>query len=76
LDILTKANRIVMDKTGTLTTGEIRLSATTALSTLDADRCLSIARALEAQSEHPIARAFRLPADEVALLPQASEITP
>ncbi|MFB2874864.1 heavy metal translocating P-type ATPase [Aeromonas jandaei] len=76
LDILTKANRIVMDKTGTLTTGEIRLSATTALGTLDADRCLSIARALEAQSEHPIARAFRLPADEVALLPQANEITP
>ncbi|CAJ1842843.1 putative copper-importing P-type ATPase A [Aeromonas jandaei] len=76
LDILTKANRIVMDKTGTLTTGEIRLSTTTALGTIDADRCLSIARALEAQSEHPIARAFRLPADEVALLPQASEITP
>ncbi|MCQ4052775.1 heavy metal translocating P-type ATPase [Aeromonas sp. SG16] len=76
LDILTKANRIVMDKTGTLTTGEIRLSATTALGTLDADRCLSIARALEAQSEHPIARAFRLPADEVGQLPQASEITP
>lgn len=76
LDILTKANRIVMDKTGTLTTGEIRLCATTVLGTLDADRCLSIARALEAQSEHPIARAFRLHADEVALLPQASEITP
>lgn len=76
LDILTKANRIVMDKTGTLTTGEIRLSVTMVMGTLDADRCLSIARALEAQSEHPIARAFRLPADEVALLPQASEITP
>ncbi|WP_041207801.1 heavy metal translocating P-type ATPase [Aeromonas jandaei] len=76
LDILTKANRIVMDKTGTLTTGEIRLSTTTALGTLDADRSLSIARALEAQSEHPIARAFRLPADEVTQLPQASEITP
>ncbi|BCS47785.1 copper-translocating P-type ATPase [Aeromonas jandaei] len=76
LDILTKANRIVMDKTGTLTTGEIRLSATTVLGTLDADRCLSIARALEAQSEHPIARAFRLPADEVGQLLQASEITP
>ncbi|QWL62844.1 cadmium-translocating P-type ATPase [Aeromonas jandaei] len=76
LDILTKANRIVMDKTGTLTTGEIRLSVTMVMGTLDADRCLSIARALEAQSEHPIARAFRLPADEVALLPQVSEITP
>ncbi|MFB2864779.1 heavy metal translocating P-type ATPase [Aeromonas sp. MdU4] len=76
LDILTKANRIVMDKTGTLTTGEIRLCATTVLGTLDADRCLGIAQALEAQSEHPIARAFRLPADEAVSLPQASEITP
>ncbi|PJG59223.1 heavy metal translocating P-type ATPase [Aeromonas cavernicola] len=76
LDILTKANRIVMDKTGTLTTGEVRLCATTVHGTLDADRCLSIARALEAQSEHPIARAFRLPADSIAVLPSVSEITP
>lgn len=76
LDVLTKANRVVMDKTGTLTTGEIRLCRTQVLGDLDSDTCLAIARALEAQSEHPIARAFRLPADGVALLPHASDITP
>ncbi|WP_421205218.1 heavy metal translocating P-type ATPase [Aeromonas enteropelogenes] len=76
LDVLTKANRVVMDKTGTLTTGEIRLCRTQVQGDLDAEHCLAIARALEAQSEHPIARAFRLPADGVALLPNASDITP
>ncbi|WP_421240127.1 heavy metal translocating P-type ATPase [Aeromonas enteropelogenes] len=76
LDVLTKANRVVMDKTGTLTTGEIRLCHTLVLGDLDSDTCLAIARALEAQSEHPIARAFRLPADGIALLPHASDITP
>ncbi|MEL3926558.1 heavy metal translocating P-type ATPase [Aeromonas enteropelogenes] len=76
LDVLTKANRVVMDKTGTLTTGEIRLCHTQVLGDLDSDTCLAIARALEAQSEHPIARAFRLPADGIALRPHASDITP
>ncbi|WP_421227553.1 heavy metal translocating P-type ATPase [Aeromonas enteropelogenes] len=76
LDVLTKANRVVMDKTGTLTTGEIRLCHTQVLGDRNAEHCLAIARALEAQSEHPIARAFRLPSDGIALLPHASDITP
>ncbi|MFM5471703.1 heavy metal translocating P-type ATPase [Aeromonas veronii] len=76
LDVLTKANRIVMDKTGTLTTGEISLTHTQALADLDEAHCLAIAQAMEVQSEHPIARAFRLPADSIAVLPSAREITP
>ncbi|MBL0565466.1 heavy metal translocating P-type ATPase [Aeromonas veronii] len=76
LDVLTKANRIVMDKTGTLTTGEISLTQTQALADLDEAHCLAIARAMEAQSEHPIARAFRLPGDNITVLPSAREITP
>ncbi|MGN5136785.1 heavy metal translocating P-type ATPase [Aeromonas sp. 164P] len=76
LDVLTKANRIVMDKTGTLTTGNVSLTQTQALANLDEARCLAIARAMESQSEHPIARAFRLPADSIAVLPSAREITP
>ncbi|WP_421325823.1 heavy metal translocating P-type ATPase [Aeromonas veronii] len=76
LDVLTKANRIVMDKTGTLTTGEISLTQTQALADLDEARCLAIARAMEAQSEHPIARAFRLPVDSIAVLPSVREFTP
>ncbi|WP_420938440.1 heavy metal translocating P-type ATPase [Aeromonas veronii] len=76
LDVLTKANRIVMDKTGTLTTGEISLTGTTTLAEMDETHCLAIARAMEAQSEHPIARAFRLPTDSISVLPSAREITP
>ena len=76
LDVLTKANRIVMDKTGTLTTGNISLISTTALAELSEAQCLSIARALEAYSEHPIARAFRSKAADEAVLLAASEVTP
>ncbi|MCX9103947.1 heavy metal translocating P-type ATPase [Aeromonas veronii] len=76
LDVLTKANRIVMDKTGTLTTGEISLTGITTLAEVDEAHCLAIARAMEAQSEHPIARAFRLPTDSISVLPSAREITP
>lgn len=76
LDVLTRANRIVMDKTGTLTTGNISLTSTKALGSLDAARCLAIARALEAYSEHPIARAFRSNAAEDAVLLAASKVTP
>ncbi len=76
LDVLTRANRIVMDKTGTLTTGNISLTSTEALGNLDAARCLAIAHALEAYSEHPIARAFRSNAAEDAVLLAASKVTP
>ncbi|MGL6360684.1 heavy metal translocating P-type ATPase [Aeromonas veronii] len=76
LDVLTKANRIVMDKTGTLTTGEISLTGTTTLADVEEAHCLAIARAMEAQSEHPIARAFRQPVDSISVLPSTREITP
>lgn len=75
LDVLTRANRIVMDKTGTLTTGNISLVGVQPLAELGEDECLAIARALEAYSEHPIARAFRSQGAEDAMLP-ASEVTP
>ncbi|MGN4979986.1 heavy metal translocating P-type ATPase [Aeromonas dhakensis] len=76
LDVLTRANRIVMDKTGTLTTGNISLTSTEALGNLDEARCLAIARTLEAYSEHPIARAFRSNAADDAVLLAASKVTP
>ncbi|MFM4827310.1 heavy metal translocating P-type ATPase [Aeromonas rivipollensis] len=76
LDVLTRANRIVMDKTGTLTTGNISLVGIQPLAELGKDECLAIARALEAYSEHPIARAFRRKGAEEAVLPAASEVTP
>ncbi|MFM5164603.1 heavy metal translocating P-type ATPase [Aeromonas rivipollensis] len=76
LDVLTRANRIVMDKTGTLTTGNISLVGVQPLAELGEDECLAIARALEAYSEHPIARAFRNTGEKEAAQLAASEVTP
>ena len=48
---------VVMDKTGTLTRGEMSVQRITAAPGEDEDRVLAAAAALEAGSEHPIARA-------------------
>ncbi len=48
---------VVLDKTGTVTTGEMRLRDVVAGDGEDADEVLRLAGALEDASEHPIARA-------------------
>ncbi|WP_242457975.1 heavy metal translocating P-type ATPase [Halomonas sp. YLGW01] len=66
LEGLAQATRVVFDKTGTLTTGRMTLTETrlvdaagpAADDACDAKRARAIAAALEAHSEHPIARAF------------------
>ncbi|WP_458525548.1 heavy metal translocating P-type ATPase [Onishia taeanensis] len=66
LEGLAQASRVVFDKTGTLTTGRMTLAKTHLADgagpavddACDAERLRAIAAALEAQSEHPIARAF------------------
>ncbi len=58
LESLAKATHIVFDKTGTLTEGNLELRETRPLADLDRDHCLALAAALEAHSEHPVARAF------------------
>ena len=55
---LARAERVVLDKTGTLTLGRPRITAVETHAELDRDQALGIAAALEAVSEHPIARAF------------------
>ncbi|WP_157669565.1 heavy metal translocating P-type ATPase [Chitinibacter sp. GC72] len=57
LENLAKISDIVFDKTGTLTFGEPRLVKVIPLAAF-ADEALGLACALEAQSEHPIAKAF------------------
>ena len=49
---------VIFDKTGTLTRGEPVLSAVTAAPGVDEARVLSVAAAVEADSEHPLARAI------------------
>jgi Cu2+-exporting ATPase len=60
LETLSRVTHVVFDKTGTLTTGDVRLLGIDALASLDIDRCLSIAAALERGSGHPIARALEV----------------
>jgi P-type Cu2+ transporter len=49
-------NTVVFDKTGTLTRGEFGVTAISTASGVDPDDALRLAAALEADSEHPIAR--------------------
>jgi Cu2+-exporting ATPase len=69
LERLAAVDRIVLDKTGTLTCGAPRVEAVTLLSTRASEaRCRALAAALEAHSAHPLARAFAqgVPAAEVS----------
>ncbi|XKE46297.1 cadmium-translocating P-type ATPase [Halomonas organivorans] len=59
LETLAQLDRVIFDKTGTLTAGEISLERIQPLEDGDPDRLAAVAAALEAHSEHPIARAFR-----------------
>ncbi len=58
LESLSRATDVVLDKTGTLTTGRLRLSGITLLGTANEHECLALAASLEATSRHPIARAL------------------
>jgi Cu2+-exporting ATPase len=74
LEALATADEFVFDKTGTLTTGRLALSAVATLGGRERDAVLRIAAALEAHSEHPVARAILaaaapVPAGEVRNFP-------
>ncbi|UTW13319.1 heavy metal translocating P-type ATPase [Marinobacterium rhizophilum] len=57
LESLAKATHMVFDKTGTLTQGNLSLHSVITLGA-ERDQALRLAAALEAHSEHPIAKAF------------------
>lgn len=58
LEGLSQVTRVIFDKTGTLTQGAMQLVATRPLTEVDEAGVRRLAAALEAHSEHPIARAF------------------
>ena len=59
METLSNVTRVIFDKTGTLTRGEMQLTQTNPVGELTRERAQAIAAALEAHSEHPIARAFQ-----------------
>ncbi|HMO15420.1 MAG TPA: heavy metal translocating P-type ATPase [Pirellulaceae bacterium] len=66
---------VVFDKTGTLTLGEHRVVAMTTAGDVSEEETLSLAAAVERDSEHPIAQALLKSVRERKLsLPQSSEL--
>jgi P-type Cu+ transporter len=64
LETLRKVDTLLVDKTGTLTQGQPALVAVEAAPGAEIGRLLSLAAALERQSEHPLARAIVRGAEE------------
>ncbi|KAJ1684292.1 hypothetical protein LUZ63_020585 [Rhynchospora breviuscula] len=64
-----RVDTVVLDKTGTVTTGQMTLTETHAATGEDADDVRRLAGALEAASEHPLARAITDGARQLTDLP-------
>ncbi len=75
LESTRRVDTVVLDKTGTVTTGEMRLTGVTTAAGVDTDEALRRAGALEDALAHPIARAVALGArDRVGPLPVAGDV--
>jgi len=57
LDVLTKVNTVVMDKTGTMTAGVFAVQDVKPAAGTDAQRFVGVVKAMETHSTHPIAKA-------------------
>jgi Cu2+-exporting ATPase len=66
LEALARTTHVVLDKTGTLTTGRVALREVIPLDGRTRDDALALAAALEAHSEHPVAVALREAARSLA----------
>jgi Cu+-exporting ATPase len=73
LEILEKVNTLVVDKTGTLTEGKPRLISVTTLDDFTDADVLRLAASLERGSEHPLAAAIVVGAEERGLSLVSSE---
>jgi Cu+-exporting ATPase len=76
LESTRRIDTVVLDKTGTVTTGRMSLLAVVTTADTDTDEVLQLVGALEDGSEHPIARAITHAARERhAALPQVEDFT-
>ncbi|MCG9678933.1 heavy metal translocating P-type ATPase metal-binding domain-containing protein [Vibrio sp. Isolate24] len=58
-ETLCKVNHLIIDKTGTLTHGDIVISEVNTFSDTSKEKALALAASLESHANHPIARAFK-----------------
>jgi P-type Cu+ transporter len=76
LESTRRVDTIVLDKTGTVTTGQMALTEVVPADGQDPDDVLRLAGALEAASEHPIAQAIATAARErLGTLPDPEDFT-
>ncbi len=76
LEALGSIRSLAVDKTGTITTGEPRVTDVIALSGVDESFLLSNAAAVEARSQHPLAKAVvRRATHDRLVLSEAGELT-
>ncbi|MEG3633211.1 heavy metal translocating P-type ATPase [Micromonospora palythoicola] len=73
LESTRRLDTVVLDKTGTVTTGRMSLLAVTPAGGERRDEVLRLAAALESGSEHPVARAVVAGAAEVGALPPVTD---
>jgi Cd2+/Zn2+-exporting ATPase/Cu+-exporting ATPase len=73
LELLAKADVLLVDKTGTLTQGRPQITDVAPLNGIPADEMLALAAAAERDSEHPLAEAVRRAAIERGLAVPAPE---
>jgi len=76
LESTRRIDTVLLDKTGTITTGEMKLVAVETAPGIDRDEALRLVGALEDASEHPIARAIAAGAKaEIGSLPPVSNFS-
>jgi len=76
LEAMRDVDMVLFDKTGTLTRGEHRVTEVAPADGVDVEELLRLAGAVEADSEHPLARAIHDRAQQdVGELPTASDFT-
>nr|WP_233563748.1 heavy metal translocating P-type ATPase [Cryobacterium tepidiphilum] len=73
LETMRSVNTVLFDKTGTLTKGEPSVMGVAVAGTSSEERVVALAAAVEADSEHPLARAIvRAAADSGVAVPRAT----
>jgi Cu+-exporting ATPase len=73
LETLAKVDTLVVDKTGTLTSGRPEVTEIVAFDNIDQDNILALAAALEQRASHPLASAVLLEAERRGLVISALE---
>ncbi|MDE2203739.1 MAG: heavy metal translocating P-type ATPase [Burkholderiaceae bacterium] len=75
IESLAAVTDVLLDKTGTLTEGRLRLLSIETYAEVDAEACLAMACAMEQAENHPIAQSLRAAAPAALALPAVGRAT-